>query len=121
MYEIIWARNVVASLYCNKVPAKLAYKFTKFINETAIEEETYRNQLKEILDAYGDRDENGRLIISDGKVTINKDLIDDCNKALAELELLEVDSPDVSFDLADLDGIKLSAEEMAPLFKFIKA
>lgn len=121
MYEIMLARNVIVSLYHNKVPAKLAYKFTKFINDTATEEETYRNQLNNIIDTYGSRDENGQFIVTNGKVAINKDSIDDCNKALSELELLEVASPDVVFDLADLDGIKLSAEEMAPLFEFIKA
>lgn len=104
-----------------KVPIKLAFKFSKLFSQ--IEESTnfYREKLQEIIDTYAERDENGDMVpANDGTgVQIQKDKIAECQEQLNELTSLEVEVPDITFTLDELEPFNLSIEQFDVLLPFI--
>lgn len=104
-----------------KVPIKLAFKFSKLFSQ--IEESTnfYREKLQEIIDTYAERDENGDMVpATDGTgVQIQKDKIAECQEQLNELTSLEVEVPDITFTLDELEPFNLSIEQFDVLLPFI--
>ena len=118
--EILKARSAVASIYTEKLPSKLAYKFTKFIKETDAEEDFYKERLQSILKEYGEKDENGKYVEVTNGIKIKDAEKGECFAAVAELEATEVDTPKTRFSIDEFDDIKLSTEVMVALFAFIE-
>lgn len=104
-----------------KISSKLAYKIMKLCKSVATEEEFYNTKRNELINEYAVRDENGQIAVSDdGMISIVKDKIDEANGALAELNNLEVDVPNIKFTLAELEELKLSVADMFVLDAFIE-
>lgn len=120
LIELLEARFSIHSLSKEKMPVKLAYRFTKFLKETNTEEDFYKEKLQEILLKYGEKDENGNYVVTPTGRKIREDAKDECFAAVVELESTEVDKPDISFTINELGELKMSPETMNSLFAFIK-
>lgn len=120
LFEIINARMTVAMLYKDKIAGKLAYKFLKFLSATETDEKFYKEKLQEIIEKYGEKDEKGKFIETETGIQIQKEYRDDCQKAIVELESIEVDKPSLSITYDELEDIKISTEGMTSLFAFIE-
>lgn len=118
--EIIAARRALASIYAEKIPSMLAYKFTKFLKETDTEEEFHREKFQSIVNDYGEKDEKGNLILVENGFKVKDGETEKCFAAMKELDLTEVEKPKIMFNLNDFDGINLSTEVMVALFAFIE-
>jgi hypothetical protein len=109
--------NQVAQM---KISSKLAYKIMKLCKSVATEEEFYNNKRNEIINEYAVKDENGQIVVSDdGMISIMQDKIPVAEKALRELNEIDVDVPDIKFTLDELDELKLSVADMFALDAFI--
>ncbi len=99
-----------------KVPIKLAFKFSKLFSQ--IEESTnfYREKLQEIIDTYAERDENGDMVPASDGTGVQ---IQECQEQLNELTSLEVEVPDITFTLDELEPFNLSIEQFDVLLPFI--
>lgn len=95
-----------------KLSFKVLYKLSNLAK--AIEEKTafYREKFQEVLQEYGTFDENGNLIpTEDGKgVKIKPGTEQDCMTKINELQLLEVDMPEIKFNIEDFGDIELTME-----------
>lgn len=118
--EIIEARSTINAHANEKVSAQLAYKFAKFIKATQDEIDFYVKKCNEIIQKYGDRDDDGKLITNDESVKIKEEYIEECNQAMNELYNVEIEQKcDFTFTIRDLREINMSTTEMKSLLPFI--
>lgn len=114
------AAKVFNQVAQTKISSKLAYKIMKLCKSAAEDEEFYNNKRNEIINEYAVRDENGQISVSDdGMINIIQDKIPEAERALRELNEIEVDAPNIKFTLDELDELKLSVADMFALDAFI--
>ena len=79
-------------------------------------------ELKEIIDKYAQKDDDGNLVFSeDGQqILILDGKVDECNDALEELQNLEVQVETYNLQIDDLgEDIECTPEELEALMPFI--
>ena len=104
-----------------KVSSRLAYKIVKLCKAAMVEEEFYNEKRNEIINEYAVRDDNGQIAVSDdGMIRIVEDKIAEAEKAMRELNEIEVEVPNIKFTLDELDELKLSVADMFALDAFIE-
>jgi hypothetical protein len=119
--NVIQARNIFLAHTNDKMPAILAYKFMKAIKEFDDEENFYNEKIKEIIEAYGERDADGKFVFGkNGSVTVQKDKIDECNTKIKELEDTDVGGSAISFKPDELSGLEFTVKEIYILDEYIK-
>jgi hypothetical protein len=95
-----------------KLSFKVLYKLSTL--SKAIEEKTafYREKFQEILQEYGEKDENGNLVPTDdgNGIKIKIETQQECFSKINELQMLEVELPDIKFDIEDFGNIELTME-----------
>lgn len=120
--KAINATGVYDKLRTQKLPVRAMYKFTKLFQ--AIDEETkyYYDKLRELVTEYSQKDENGNPIPTDDNlgVKIQEDRIGEFQRELNELTELQINLPDISFSLNELESAELSFDEFNLLLPFIK-
>lgn len=117
--ELIKAKKCLESVCNEKVNVKLAYKLMKFLSAAQIEEAFYDLKMKEIINEFSEKGEDGTPLLLNGGVKISEDKINECNMAIKELSEIEVEAPKISFTIDELEGIKISANELLALSEFI--
>ena len=85
-----------------EMPFSLSYKFTKILDKIETDYQYFVKKMREIINKYADKDENGELIIKDNNIQIKKDFISLAEKELNELNDIEVTIPDISFSVEEL-------------------
>lgn len=100
---------------------KTAYKMNKIYERAAQEQMFIQEQQQKIAEKYAQRDEKGNLILTDDKtdILVEPSKMNECKKALRELVEIEVELPDYSFTLDELEPLKLSINDLQPLMNFI--
>lgn len=119
LVELIFARETILKYSNEKLSAKLAYKFMKFIKTTENEEAFLKQRITDIINEYGDKDTNGNIEVLDKGVKIKQGRILECKKAINELYDTEIDAPRIKFSLLELQELQLSMKEMSSLERFI--
>lgn len=100
---------------------KTAYKMNKIYERAAQEQTFIQEQQQKIAEKYAQRDEKGNLILTDDKtdILVEPSKMNECKKALHELVEIEVELPDYSFTLDELEPLKLSINDLHSLMNFI--
>lgn len=97
------------------------YKLLKLKAAADQEYKIFIEQLTNLSEQYGDKDNHGELQVSaDGGVKVKPEFVKVFGEKLAELEDLEVTVPDVYFTLDELQDLKLTLEELTPFMGMIK-
>lgn len=118
--KLLKIKEIIDKYAHDKISVKLGYKFMKFCKSIEIEEAFFNERMVEIVSAYCKKDGHGTYIRTEtGGIEIIEDKIDECNKALEELNSLEVKKPDFVFTLDELEELKLSISDLAILDDFI--
>lgn len=104
------------------MPVVLAGKFLRLADELNKENNFIEQQRSQILTKYGDKDENGQLIVENGNVNFKE--IKNAEKAQSELNELagmEVEITDRFITEKDLEeaGLKLTMSQLAALREFL--
>lgn len=101
--------------------AKTSYKLAKLINNLEAERAIYTQQFQNMVNDYAEKDEDGNpKQTEDGtSLVIKKDCLDKFEKEYNDLLNLEVEIPDVSFAIEELEGSEFTPFEMMLLEKFI--
>jgi peptidase E len=123
MDQIIAFRNNGDFVGGATLPLKGAYKLNKIKKAVEKEGEFYTDKFQEIVDTYAKKDDDGNLVFSeDGNQIMIKDgMVEECNKALADLQELEVQIENYGLTLDDLgDGIECTPEELEALMPFME-
>ena len=105
----------------HKLPIKVAYKLSRLA--TAIESEVafYQTKFREILNEYCLVDDNGNYVPTDDgrgfKIQPGKEI--ECNQAMADLHSLEIELPDITFNIDEFDGLELRIQDLNGIMPFI--
>ena len=123
MDQIIAFRNNGNFFAGTSLPLKGAYKINKIKKAVEKESEFYQEKFQEIVDQYAQKDENGEVVFSeDGNQIMIKDgLVEECNKALNDLQELEVEVDNYGLTLDDLgEDVECTPEELEALMPFME-
>lgn len=115
------------AVFYNEVKeTKLSFKtLLKLSNlSKAIEEklEFYQEHFQAILKEYGELDENGNLIpTEDGRgIKVRSGTEVECMTKINELQTLEVELPDIVFDIEEFGDIEMTLEVFNIITPFLK-
>ena len=114
------ARAALNKISHSAMPAKTAYKISKLSNFLKDDADFYTERLSQIIEQYGEKDENGEPVISGSGYKIQKDKTDECAAAIKELSEIEATTPDTKIYLSELDGVELSPDDIAVIYAFIE-
>ena len=123
MDQIIAFRNNGDFFAGTSLPLKGAYKINKIKKAVEKEGEFYQEKFQEIVNLYAQKDENGELIFSEdgNQIMIKEGMIEECNKALADLQELEVEVDNCGLTLDDLgENLECTPEELEALMPFME-
>lgn len=123
MDQIIEFRNNGDFFDGVNLPLKAAYKLNKVRKAVEKEGEFYSEKFQEILNQYAKKDENGELVFSeDGdQIMIKEDMIDECNKALSDLQTLEVQIETYGLSIDDFgEDLECTPDQLAALMPFME-
>ena len=123
MDQIIAFRNNGDFFAGVSLPLKGAYKLNKIKKAVEKEGEFYTEKFQEIVDTYAKKDDDGNLVYSkDGNQIMIKDgMVEECNKALEDLQELEVEVENYNLTLEDLgEDITCTPEELETLMPFME-
>ena len=119
--KLIMAHRTLESYAKERVSVKLAYKIFLFRKNTAEHEEFFSEKIDKIIRQCGLKDEAGKLKVDEnGNALVDKDKVEECKRAIAEVENLKVEKPSLNFTIDELSEIKMSVEDLARLEDFIK-
>ena len=114
------ARAALNKISHSAMPAKTAYKISKLSNFLKDDANFYTERLSQIIEQYGEKDENGEPVISGNGYKIQEDKTDECAAAIKELSGIEATVPDAKIYLSELDGVELSPDDIAAIYDFIE-
>lgn len=122
MQQIIEFQKFYNNVKNIKLPLKTAYKLNKLITQINTESSFYQQKFSEIINEFGKRDENGELVYSSDKTSIEIEDArrDECLQKIEELQNLEVDISGIDFTIEELEGLNLTISEVECLMPFIK-
>lgn len=125
LFDLKIAVDILRQISTVKLPILLSYKLSKILKETEKDYEFYDKNLSDIIRAHGELDEEGNLIwVNDNSIKIKEGKEEDCQKALNELDNIQVDFPQIYFTLEDLttlnSHIELNSEEVKRILPFIQ-
>lgn len=103
-----------------KMPVKTAYKFSKIDKIIKEEMEFYQNKINEIIECYGEKNNNGDYVILESGIKIKEDFRVQCQQEIIELENLEIEIADIFFTLDELEIFQLSINDLGILEQFIQ-
>lgn len=120
MGDIPRLNELIGSLAEEKLGFKTSYKLMKLAKEIEVEFTYYRENLVELLNEYGKKDENGELIYEGSGVKIQEDKIEEVSKKIAELDGIEVNLNSPLLEVEELEDMKISLQDVAVLDPLIK-
>ena len=123
MDQIIDFRNNGDFFDGTNLPLKAAYKLNKIRKAVEKEGEFYSEKFQEILNDYAKKDENGELVFSENgdQIMIKDDMIDECNKALTDLQELEVQIENYGLSIEDFgEDLECTPDQLAALMPFME-
>lgn len=123
MSILLQLNQLKSKIINNTMPIKTTYKFTRLFKEIDENVEFFNKTLSDLLDNYGQKDENGKYILTeDGNgVKIKEDKYNECLEKINELNALEANliyQP--IFKIEELENLELSINELDSLMPFIE-
>ena len=118
--KIIQAKEVFAPHFQAKLAPSLSYKIYKLCKFAEQEEAFYNDKRRALIEEYAQRDENGEIVNNNGMIALIPDKIAEARSAMAELDAIDVEAPNVKFTLDELSEIKLSVADIVALDGFIE-
>jgi peptidase E len=123
MDQLIAFRNNGDFFSGTTLPLKAAYKLNKIKKAVEKENEFYVEKFQEIVNKYAKTDDDGNLVYSDdgNQIMIKDGMVDECNKALEDLQNLEVQIENYGLTLEDLgDDVECTPDELEALMPFME-
>ena len=118
--KIIQAKDVFAPHFQEKLSPSLSYKIYKLCKFAEQEETFYSQKKRELIEEYAQRNEKGEIVQNNGMISLIPDRIAEARSAFAQLDAIDVETPNVRFTLDELSEIKLSVADIVALDGFIE-
>ena len=122
MQEIINFSSFFTKVRSQKLPFKTSYHLTLLAQEIEKHFSFYQEELQNILQEHGKKDEKGELILTDDGqgVKLNEETMNEAYAKLSELRMLDIELPEFKFCVDDFDKVELAPEEMVAIMPFIQ-
>ena len=123
--ELIQLRQILGALANQKMSIKSSYSIARFISQTNDAEIIYNQKIQELINEFGDRDQQNKLKTDEnGSISIKEGKEQECNDKIAEIDNFEIDVPQLTISEKDIDNldskIELSPAELFILLENIK-
>ena len=123
--ELIQLRQILGALANQKMSIKSSYSIARFISQTNDAEVIYNQKIQELINEFGDRDEQNKFKTDEnGSISIKEGKEQECNDKIAEIDNFEIDVPQLTISEKDIDNldskIELSPAELFILLENIK-
>ena len=114
------ALQTIMELAEKPMKVSLAGKFLRLSDDLQKESSYIDKQRREILMKYGEKDENGELIVENGNVKLLEGTVDLAQNDLNELSDLEVEIPDRMITEEDLEAsdLQLTLTQLGKIREF---
>lgn len=115
--QIINGMPIFKELASCSLKFQTSYKVVKLLKAYQENSEYYISQAQSIARRYGEENENGELIASDGNILVSGENISLVQKEFDELNSVEVDIPDITFtpdEFTDVNMTPLMVEVLMP-------
>ena len=122
MDQIIDFRDNGGFFADTNLPLKGAYKLNKIRKAVEKESDFYVEKFQEIVHTYAKTDDNGEVVFSeDGSQILIKDgMVEECNKALEELQKLEVQIENYNLSIDDFgENLECTPDQLNALMPFM--
>ena len=118
---IVNGLQTILNLSEKSMPIKLTAKLLRLADDLTKENNFIEKQRRDIIEKYGDKDENGELIITNGNVTFSNENLLKAQEDLNELSNLEVDIIDREITENELENanLELTMNQFAILRNFL--
>lgn len=121
LIELNNAKKVFSTHLQERIPTQTAYKIFKIVKTAEDNSEFYIAKVNSLLEECGEKNEDGTLKVdNNGSVKILNDKLNIWQKGIAEIDNLEIDTPDYTFTLEELSPIKLSVQDIINIQNLIK-
>lgn len=123
IYQILALQKLYTKISQQELPIRLNYKLTKFYKSIESDFEFYKTKMTEIINEYGQRDENGSIVLTSNgsEAKIQPDRAEECQSKINELMGIEAtDVYNLSIKLDEIETLKLTMQEMKLLEPFIE-
>lgn len=101
------------------MPFALSYKFNKLISIVESNENFYNSKVRELLQQYGEHDDNGQLIQDESGIHLIPETQVEFHEKLADLREVEVADKLPTFTLTELECLSISPQDLYPLMSLI--
>ena len=113
-------QSSLTQLKSQEMPLRLSYKFSKLLSKIEKDSEFFIEKTREVILKYAEKDENGNLVqTEDGNIRIQTGKIEEANKAMMELNDIEVEDINITFTLDELESLSIAPEVLQPLLPLI--
>jgi hypothetical protein len=113
-------QSSLTQLKSQEMPLRLSYKFSKLLSKIEKDSEFFTEKTREVILKYAEKDENGDLVqTEDGNIRIQTGKIEEANKAMMELNDIEVEDVNITFTLDELESLSIAPEVLQPLLPLI--
>lgn len=117
--ELIQLRQILGILANQKMSIKSSYSIARFISQTNDAEIIYNQKIQELINEFGDRDEQNKFKTDEsGSISIKEGKEQECNDRVAEIDNFEIDIPQLTILEKDIDSLD-SKIELTPAELFI--
>lgn len=99
---------------------RLSYKVSKFLDKVEKDSQFYAEKLRNIVQKYALRDENGEIVFEGDNVKIAPSSLAAAEKELADLNDIDIEDPNIFFTLDEFEGLEIKPSELTGLLPFIK-
>ena len=122
MFNIIDFASFYTEVKSTKLPLKTLFKLSNLSKAIEDKLEFYQEHFQAILKEYGELDENNNLIpTDDGRgIKVRPGTEMDCMEKINELQSLEIELPDILFDIEEFGDIELTLEIFNIITPFLK-
>ena len=122
IYNLLKFQEIYQILNDIQFPINTTYKISRIKKYAEEELQFYFQQLQKIIEEYGEKDENGKYILSDeqSSIKIQPTRISECTAKLHELEQLEIPDIDIKLSIDELNNINMTPSDFESLLPFIK-
>lgn len=122
--DIINMQQTLSNIISQKLPFSLAYKFSKLAKIVDENIQFYSTSLKQIIDEYAEKDEEGNILHDENNpdmIKVKTNLINEFQQKVEELSNVEVADEVPTFTFSDLeDKIELTTQEVLALMPVIR-
>lgn len=102
------------------LPFRLSYKVSKLLDKVEKDSQFYTEKLRNIIQKYAMRDENGEIILEGENVKIEFTSVAAAEKELADLNDIDIEDPNIFFTIDEFEGLEIKPSELQGLLPFIK-